>query len=242
MYTICVDKVESVVNLLYYIRRGKSMKKRKTRKERRKEIIRKRLRIGILAILFFIGISIGMGFYKESRIQLVEENEIKEQEIVKVEQTKIVVPMELEKIPETYLNYEVIAKLEVPKIKLETNVLKEYKVEGMKVCASKFWGPEPNEIGNFCIAGHNYEKENMFNHLIDLEMGDELYLTDNKNGKVAYTICNIYKVKPQNTAPISQETKGNRMVTLITCVNYSQNRLIVQALENTKGKSKDETN
>ena len=83
----------------------------------------------------------------------------------------------------------------------------------MKVCSSKFFGPEPNEIGNFCIAGHNYEQENMFNHLIDLEKGDELYLSDNKNGKITYSIYDIYRVKPQNTAPVRQETNGNKIVT-----------------------------
>lgn len=216
------------------------MEKRKTRKERREAKVRKKIRIAILGALFLISIYVGMGVYKENRIKLVEENETQAEEIAKVEQTKLVVPIEIEKIPETYLEYEVTAKLEVPKIKLETNVLKDYNLEGMKVCASKFWGPEPNEIGNFCIAGHNYEKENMFNHLIDLEIGDELYLTDNKNGKYAYTICNIYKVKPQNTAPINQETNGSRMVTLITCVNYSQNRLIVQAIQKAEGKEINE--
>lgn len=216
------------------------MKERKSRRERRKAKVRKKIRIAILGVLFLISIYVGMGVYKENRIKLVEENETQAEEIEKVEQTKLVVPIEIEKIPETYLEYEVIAKLEVPKIKLETNVLKDYNLEGMKVCASKFWGPEPNEIGNFCIAGHNYEKENMFNHLIDLEIGDELYLTDNKNGKYAYTICNIYKVKPQNTAPINQETNGSRMVTLITCVNYSQNRLIVQAIQKAEGKEINE--
>ncbi len=215
------------------------MSERITRKERRKQNIRKKFRIGIIVLLFFIGVYAGVGIYKENRVPLVEEGKVPEQEIT-IEQTKLVVPIEIEKIPETYLEYEVIAKLEVPKIKLDTNVLKQYNSEGMKVCASKFWGPEPNEIGNFCIAGHNYEKENMFNHLIDLEIGDELYLTDNKNGKIAYTICNIYKVKPQNTAPINQETNGNRMVTLITCVNYSQNRLIVQAIENKEGNRSNE--
>lgn len=72
----------------------------------------------------------------------------------------------------------------------------------------------------------------MFNHLIDLKIGDELFLTDNKNGKYVYTIDNIYRVKPQNTAPIEQETNGKRRITLITCVNYSRNRLIISASEN----------
>ena len=102
----------------------------------------------------------------------------------------------------------------------------------MDICASKFWGPEPNKIGNFCIVGHNYNKENMFSNLINLNIGDEIYLIDNKNGKITYTIFDIYKVKPQNTSPLDQNTAGKRIITLITCVNYSNNRLIVQAVEN----------
>lgn len=215
------------------------MKIRRTRKERRKDKIKKRLRIAILVILFCIVNYVFLGFYKENKIQLLEENEISLKETIKTEESStITVPMEA--IPDTYLNFEVLAKLEVPKINLETYILKHYTLEGMKVCASKFWGPEPNEIGNFCIAGHNYEQENMFHHLIDLEIGDDLYLTDNKNGKYAYTIYNIYRVKPQNTAPIGQKTDEKRIVTLITCVNYSQNRLIVQAVEKRGGNRIDE--
>ena len=156
-----------------------------------------------------------------------EENNNSELEISSI-------PIIKEKIDTTYKGLEVAAKLFIPKIDLETNVLEEYSKNGLDVCASKFWGPEANEVGNFCIAGHNYDKENMFNHLIDLKIGDEIYLTDNKNGKFAYTIYDIYKVKPQNTAPIEQDTNGKRVVTLITCVNYSRNRLIVQAIEDTE--------
>lgn len=210
------------------------MEIRRTRKERRKDKIRKRIRIAILVILFCIISYVCFGAYKESKINLLGENEISLEEATETEKSSIItVPMET--IPDTYLNFDVLAKLEVPKINLETNVLKEYTLEGMKVCASKFWGPQPNEVGNFCIAGHNYEQENMFNHLINLEIGDDLYLTDNKNGKYAYTIYNIYRVKPQNTAPIGQDTNGKRIVTLITCVNYSQNRLIIQAIEKSEG-------
>lgn len=200
-----------------------------------KDKIISKIRIGILGAIFCIIIYAGLGFYEEKQIKLVEEQN---QEIIEDVSKEIkaspVIPVEIkqELVPQTYLNYEVTAKLEIPKIKLETNVLRDYTTEGMKVCSSKFFGPEPNEIGNFCIAGHNSKKENMFNHLIDLEKGDELYLTDNNNGKIGYTIYDIYRVKPQNTKPIRQETNGNKIITLITCVNYSKNRLIVQAIAN----------
>ena len=55
-----------------------------------------------------------------------------------------------------YKGYEVIAKLEIPKIELETYVLSEYSVQALNVSVTKFYGGEPNQIGNFCIAGHNY--------------------------------------------------------------------------------------
>ena len=64
-----------------------------------------------------------------------------------------------------------------------------------------------------------------------LKTGDEIYLLDNQNGKYVYTIYDIYKVKPNNTSPLKQNTNGKRIITLITCVNYSDNRLIVQAVE-----------
>ncbi|MCI8961676.1 MAG: sortase [Clostridia bacterium] len=201
-----------------------------------KDKIKSKLRIAILGIIFSIIIYSGFGFYKEKQIELVEEEnpQIIIENVYKEVKINSVTPVKIEQelVPQKYLNYDVIAKLEIPKIQLETNVLKNYTIEGMKVCSSKFYGPEPNEIGNFCIAGHNTKRENMFNHLIDLEKGDELYLTDNNNGKIGYTIYNIYRVKPQNTSPIGQETNGNKIVTLITCVNYSKSRLIVQAIAN----------
>ena len=184
----------------------------------------------IIIIIFCIAAYISYGVYKENKIRLVEENFQNNIEVEKTTKTTAIVKEKVN-IEDTYLGFDVSAKLIIPKINLETYILKDYQEEGMKVCASKFWGPDPNEIGNFCIAGHNYEKENMFNHLIDLEIGDELYLLDNKNGKVEYKIYDIYKVKPENVKSISQQTNGKRIVTLITCVNYSQNRLIVQAVE-----------
>ncbi|MCI8344641.1 MAG: sortase [Clostridia bacterium] len=208
------------------------MGKRKLRREKKKDKIRTKIRIAILGILFCIVFYIGIGIYKENKIELVEENETLVEKLSKEIPIVPAIPIQIETLPKLYMNYEVIAKLEIPKINLETYVLKDYTVDGMKVCSSKFFGPEPNEIGNFCIAGHNYEQENMFNHLIDLEKGDELYLSDNKNGKITYSIYDIYRVKPQNTAPVRQETNGNKIVTLITCVNYSRSRLIVQAIAN----------
>ena len=202
------------------------------RRLRKRNKIKRIIRTIIVVIIFYILAYISYGFYKENKIKLVEGKKENNIEIEKSMKNSINNTAEKANIPKTYLGFDVTAQLIIPKINLETNILKTYTEEGMDVCASKFWGPEPNEIGNFCIVGHNYNKENMFSNLINLNIGDEIYLIDNKNGKITYTIFDIYKVKPQNTSPLDQNTAGKRIITLITCVNYSNNRLIVQALEN----------
>lgn len=201
------------------------------RKMKIKNNLISKIKFVIIIIIFCIAVYISYGVYKENKIRLVEEHSQNNIQVEKVAEKTSTIVKEKVSVDESYLGFDVVAKLIIPKINLETYILKNYEEDGMKVCASKFWGPNPNEIGNFCIAGHNYEKENMFNHLIDLEIGDELYLLDNENGKVVYKIYDIYKVKPENVEPLSQDTSEKRVVTLITCVNYSKNRLIVQAVE-----------
>ena len=130
-----------------------------------------------------------------------------------------------------YKGYKVTAKLEIPKIELETYVLEEYSTNSLNVSVTKFWGAEPNQKGNFCIAGHNFIRKNMFRNLKKLEKGDKLYILDNKVGSVEYQIYDIYKVEPKDTSCLSQETNGKKEVTLITCTNDSKKRIIVKARE-----------
>ena len=134
-----------------------------------------------------------------------------------------------EPITSEYKGYKVSSKLIIPKIDLETYVFQEYDEEAMWICPTKYYGPNPNEVGNYVIAAHNYDKQNMFNHIIELEAGDEIYLQDNKNGELEYEVYDIYKAKPEDTSSLSQETDGNVELTLITCSDYSSTRIIVKA-------------
>lgn len=205
------------------------MGERILRRKKEKEDIKKKVRILLLFCIFSILLYMAYGFWQEKKIKLVQETKVNTITVEKIEEVgnQIVT----EKIAESYMDFPVAAKLIIPKIDVETYVLADFTEEGLEKCVSKFWGPEPNEIGNFCIAGHNYLKPNMFKGLKRLEIGNEFYLIDNKNGKIAYTIYDIYQVDENNMVPIDQETNGKRIVTLITCVNYTDHRLIVQARE-----------
>lgn len=213
------------------------MESRKEKRLKQKSKIRKRVRMLILICIISIIAYTIFEIQKENKIESRGENY--------TPKLISVVPKNLEEninltqqatqekveIPEFYLDYPVTAQLNIPKINIETCVIGEYSTEAMDKCITKFWGPEPNEVGNFCITGHNYKIENMFENLKKLEIGDEIYLLDNKNGKLTYIVSDIYKVKPNNMSPISQETEGKKMITLITCTDYAKKRLIVQALE-----------
>lgn len=135
------------------------------------------------------------------------------------------------KIEKTYKGYDVCAKLEIPSISLVTNVLKKYSTSALNVSVTKFWGVDPNQIGNFCVAGHNFKNRNMFRNLKKLNIGDRLFVTDEKIGKVEYEIFNIYKVFPEDTSCLTPSIADEREVTLITCTTDSKQRVIVKAKE-----------
>ncbi len=102
-------------------------------------------------------------------------------------------------VPEKYKGKDVIAKLKIEKLKIDTCVLKDYNKANLDLCVTKFYGAEPNEIGNLCIAGHNYITKNMFGYLKWLKIGDKLTITDNKHGEVEYKIYDSYRVEENDT-------------------------------------------
>lgn len=136
-----------------------------------------------------------------------------------------------EEIIKEYKGYDVIAKLEIPKIKLETFILKNYSDSALNISVTKFWGANPNQVGNFCIAGHNFQNKNMFHNLKNVNIQDRLFVSDNDIGKVEYEIFDVYRVFPKDVSCLSQETNNLKMVTLITCTNDSEMRIIVKAKE-----------
>lgn len=115
------------------------MSRRELKRIKKGNKLKNLLGIAILGILFYIGIYIGIGIYKEFSIDLLEENVILVEKMSEVKEISPVIPIIIDTVPETYLNFEVIAKLEIPKINFNSNVLKEYREDGMKLCISKFF-------------------------------------------------------------------------------------------------------
>ena len=214
------------------------------RKERRKRKQRKILNFIIVIVVIVITLYVLIELFNENNYEkenyeikrlYIEDNSIsiKENNILENLQYKALIEQSIypkENIEKTYKGYDVLAKLEIPKIELETYII-NFSETALKVSVTKFWGPEPNKTGNFCVAGHNFRKNNMFHNLKKLEIGDKFFNKDNDVGVVNYEIYNIYTVFPDDVSCLSQNTNGKKEVTLITCTNDSKKRIIIKARE-----------
>lgn len=134
-------------------------------------------------------------------------------------------------IPSKYNGYPVIAKLEIEKINLDTLVLKEHNKQTLATSVTKFFGTNPNEIGNFCIAGHNYITKNMFHNLKKVNVGDKIKLTDLTGRSINYKVYKKSTVLPNETQCLSQKTNGRTELTLITCTTDSSKRIVIKAIK-----------
>lgn len=136
---------------------------------------------------------------------------------------------EYENFPKEYKGYQTVGKIKIPKLEIEKYILAETTEESLKVAVTKIYGPKANEIGNFCISGHNYVQT--FGRLKELEIGDKILITDTYNREITYQVYKMYKVSPTDTSCLNQETNGEREITLITCTLGAIKRNIVKAIE-----------
>ena len=164
---------------------------------------------------------------KTSQNQTINTNDVASEEQAKEDKVK-----KEPTILTEYEGYSAIAKLKIPIIDLETYVLSDFSEEALQISVTKFYGGNPNEPGNFCISGHNYVLKNMFHDLKNLNIDDEIYLTDALYRKVKYKIYDIFTVYQKQTTVLSQETNGKTELTLITCTSDSKKRIIIKAEKN----------
>ena len=120
-----------------------------------------------------------------------------------------------------------------PSINITYPVLSTYNEELLKTSPCKYWGPDPNEVGNFCIVAHNYRNAKFFSKVPELENGDIVEITDLNNRTIQYVVYDKYVVREDDRTCSSQKTDGRKEVTLITCTDDSENRVVVKATEKT---------
>ena len=85
------------------------------------------------------------------------------------------------------------------------------------------------EVGNMVIVGHNYNNSYMLSKLPNINIGDEIKITDNSGNTLSYIVYETQIIDPYNNDCTSQLTDGKIEVTIITCTANGENRFYTKA-------------
>lgn len=133
--------------------------------------------------------------------------------------------------------YYAIATINIPKLEWDTPypILDHWSDELLKISPCKFHGCDPNEVGNFCIVGHNYRNNLFFSKVPKLVgNGDIIEIEDTYGRKIKYVVYDKHVVSENDTKDTSQITHGKKEITIITCTDDSKERVIVKARQQGK--------
>ena len=127
--------------------------------------------------------------------------------------------------------FSVIGIIEIPKIGIEYPILSDVSNELLEMAPCRFYGPYPNEVGNLCIAAHNYDNGTFFSNLYKLSLGDCINIYDSNGKKIVYYVYDKFEILKSDTSCTNQNTNKKKEVTLVTCNNINKNRLVIKAKE-----------
>ena len=159
-----------------------------------------------------------------------EEEIVAETQIIQTE-VEVEVPEEQRSVANDGTEYYSIGVINIPSINVNYPILSTYSDALLKIAPCKFHGPNPNEVGNLCIAGHNYRNSKFFSKVPKLENGDIIEITDLSGNTVTYAVYDKFIVNPDQLECTSQLTEGRREITLITCTDDNKQRHIIKARE-----------
>ena len=132
---------------------------------------------------------------------------------------------------QTYKGFPQVGVIEIPKTKLKCPVLEDASKSAIEVAVGIYEGVGLNKIGNTTIAGHNYRNGTFFSDNKKIEIGDKIYITDEEGTKLTYSVYNIVTVAPEDSTYFGRNTDGTREITLDTCTDDTQSRLLILARE-----------
>ena len=140
----------------------------------------------------------------------------------KEEQTEVVE----KKMESSIEGYKVLGKIKIDKIEVEQYILDSTDEKALKAGVGKLNGGSLNQIGNFAIVGHNFDK--FFKRLPELRVGDTIVIIDKNMKETSYNVTDINEVDPDDLTPLLTQV-GKTEITLITCQDGATKRFIIKA-------------
>lgn len=116
---------------------------------------------------------------------------------------------------------------------MKYDILDDISPEAMENAIVKMYPSDIdlNEVGNVVLIGHNYNNGTLFSHNEDLENGDEIIITDKDGDQVTYEVYNKFVTTPSDVNYMVRSTNGKREISLSSCTDDTQNRIIILARE-----------
>lgn len=130
-----------------------------------------------------------------------------------------------------YNNFVMIGYIEIPKIGKRLPILEKETVASLEKSVAVRYpdNPKLNEPGNIVIAGHNYRNGQFFSNLKNVATGDTIKITNASGKTLVYTIYEKYETTPEDVAYINRDVGENTEITLVTCTDDSNARIVVKA-------------
>ena len=207
--------------------------------------------IAIFIVLGFWGFDLYQKYYINSSAnqaldefdnRIIIRNKIKNEEVIENVELQIDVNQIQETDPssngnkknlakQTYKGFTVVGKIEIPATKVNYPILDRASEDSMKVSVGVLYGAGINQVGNTVIAGHNYRNGTFFSNNKNLKLGDVIYITDLDGNRIKYTIYNIYVTASNDFDYATRDTAGKREITITTCTDDVNSRLVIWAKE-----------
>jgi sortase A len=120
-------------------------------------------------------------------------------------------------------------RIQIPAIDVDSSIYQGQDWEQLKKGVGQYAGsPPPGQTGNLVLAAHNDIYGEIFRHLDQLEPGDEIYISSERQEYV-YVVSEIDVVEPTETWVM--EPTDHASTTLISCYPYlvDNKRIVVFA-------------
>lgn len=124
---------------------------------------------------------------------------------------------------------DIKCRIDIPSLNISYPVFSNLSDENLKISPCIFFGELPPSFGNLCIAGHNYDNGKFFSLIYKLNKNDKIYIYDNLNREFCYSVFDNYEVKNNDLSPVYSFNNNSFELTLVTCNNFNNNRIIVKA-------------
>lgn len=186
--------------------------------------------VGIVAIVNAVGLK-GYTKYKEKSLIDEFEKELEDktpEDSASPEEAPTSEPPQEEDL-KPLLGGQKLAIIEIPELKLKSIIVEGTDMSHLRYYVGHFTQTKmPGEYGNFAISGHSSNVYNeVFNGVNKLKNGDMIKITT-LYGEYEYFVTRVYNVDPYQTEVLDDE-EGKRMMTIVTCNEVGDLRVIVQA-------------